>query len=207
MERSRKKGFQALAMTLLIYLVITFDFITAFIPNQIFSFGLPLVIWSAGAFYGMKKMKKQNAEYSYYINPPFSSKDFLILFFSIAGGLSIAISNYLYAGLKPLFVRELFTSYPLYTIRNMIYYPLEVLLMLELLIYSQRAGEFLTKKTAIPWGALSLFLFWGLPHILGHGFSDGIVSAFRAFIYCIPFYASNRSIKTSYISMLLLWFL
>lgn len=45
----------------------------------------------------------------------------------------MAASNYLYAGLKPLFVRELLTGYPLYTIRNVIYYPLEVALMLYLL--------------------------------------------------------------------------
>lgn len=72
--------------------------------------------------------------------------------------VGMAVSNYLYAGLKPLFIREFFTGYPLYTIRNLVYYPLEVLLMLELLIYSQKAGETLTKKISFPWGAIVLYL-------------------------------------------------
>lgn len=208
MDNSHSNKFlYSLLMMFLIFLVIMFDNLSAVIPNETLAFGLPLIIWSVGAYYGIKKMKKQNAGYSYYINNPLVNKDFLILFFVIAGGIAIAASNYLYAELKPLFVRELLTGYPLYTIRNIIYYPLEVLLMLELLIYSQRAGEFLTNKTIIPWGTFALFLLWGLPHLFSHDFADGIVSALRAFIYCIPFYASNRNIKTSYISMLILWFL
>ena len=119
----------------------------------------------------------------------------------------MAVSNYLYAGLRPLFVRELLTGYPLYTIRNILYYPLEVLLMLYLLMYSQAAGAIFTKKESIPWGALALFLLWGLPHILWHGLPDGIVSALRAFLYSIPFYASGKNIGTSYICMVILWFL
>lgn len=64
----------------------------------------------------------------------------------------------------------------------------------------------LTKKTMVPWGAFALFLLWGTPHLM-HGFADGIVSALGAFIYAIPFYASGKKIKTSYVSMLILWFL
>ena len=124
-----------------------------------------------------------------------------------AVGIAMAAGNYLYAGLKPLFIRELFTGYPLYTIRNIIYFPLEVLLMMQLLVHSQAAGELLTKRSSVPWGAFALFLLWGLPHILWRGFSDGIVSALRAFIYSIPFYASGKNIRTSYIGMIILWFL
>ena len=69
------------------------------------------------------------------------------------------------------------------------------------------AGELLTKRSSVPWGAFALFLLWGLPHILWRGFSDGIVSALRAFIYSIPFYASGKNIRTSYIGMIILWFL
>lgn len=203
----KRTASQAALMMLTVRVIIEFDAVSAVIPNQIIAFGLPVVIWLIGSICVYRKMKSNNAECLYYRNEAFTERDLLTLFFAIVGGVTIALSNYFYADLRPLFVRELFTGYPLYTVRNLLYYPLEVLLMLELLIYSQRVGELLTKKRAIPWGAFALFLLWGLPHLLWHGFYDGLISALRAFIYCIPFYASDRNIKTGYIGMLVLWFL
>lgn len=202
-----KKSMWSFVMLFVIAGIIQFDAIVSIIPNQIVKMAVTPVIWGIGAFYILIKTKKRNIENTLYNNYSLSGRDWLTLFFVTVSGITIAVSNYLYAGLKPLFIRELFTGYPLYTVRNIVYYPLEVLLMLELLIYSQRIGETLTKKTFFPWGAVVLFLLWGLPHILWHGFSDGIVSALRAFIYSIPFYTSNKNIKISYISMLILWFL
>lgn len=202
-----KKSMWSFVMLMVIFGIIQFDAVVSIIPNQIVRMAVTPVIWGISAIYILIKTKKSNTENTLYNNFSFSGKDCLMLFFVIVSGITMAVSNYLYAGLKPLFIREFFTGYPLYTIRNIVYYPLEVLLMLELLIYSQKTGETLTKKTFFPWGAMALFLLWGLPHILWHGFSDGIVSALRAFIYSIPFYASNKNLKVSYISMLILWFL
>lgn len=202
-----KKSLWSFVTVLVIFGMIQFDAVASMIPNQIVGMAVTPVVWGIGAIYILIKTKKRNIENALYNNFSFSSRDCLTLFFVIAGGITMAVSNYLYAGLTPLFFREFFTGYPLYTIRNIVYYPLEVLLMLELLIYSQKAGETLSKKISFPWGAIVLFLLWGLPHILWHGFSDGIVSALRAFIYSIPFYTSNKNLKVSYSSMLILWFL
>ena len=144
-------------------------------------------------------------ESALYSSVAFSHAEAMVLFFAIARGAAMALGNFLYAGSSRC-LPELLTGYPLYNIRNVIYYPLEVLLMLELLICSQKAGEVFIKE-ALPWGAFALFLLWGLPHILWHGLADGIVSACRAFIYAAPFYASGKKVQTSYISMLILWFL
>lgn len=207
MKKSNKRqGLKALGLMFLVWIIIEFDFICVLPIPQILAMVISLIVWCIGAVSVMLHIRKQNLESTYYRKKSLTEKDYMILFFAIMGGLAIAVSNYLYIGLKPLFVRELLSGYPLYTMRNIIYYPIEVLLMLELMICSQRAGEFLTKKTSIPWGAIALFLLWGLPHLY-HGFGDGIVSALRSFIYCIPFYASNKNIKTSYICMLVLWFL
>ncbi|WP_295745103.1 hypothetical protein [uncultured Oscillibacter sp.] len=187
--------------------VIQFDALAAIIPNQTAALGTTPVVWGIGAVFISVKMKRENSDHLLYNSFPLSGRDGLILFFVTAGGIAMAAGNYLYAGLKPLFIRELFTGYPLYTIRNIIYFPLEVLLMMQLLVHSQAAGELLTKRSSVPWGAFALFLLWGLPHILWRGFSDGIVSALRAFIYSIPFYASGKNIRTSYIGMIILWFL
>lgn len=201
-----KKGIQALTMMVLVWGVIECDFIPLFIPNQILAFAISPVIWGIGAFYILTRMKKQNQEDLFYTNTSWNNRDWLILFFVITGGISVAVRNYLYGGMRPLLIREFFSGYPLYTIRNILYYPLELLLMLELLIYAQRAGEQLTKKAGIPWGALALFFLWGLPHFV-HGFEDGIVCSFNAFVFSIPFYASEKKVKVSYVCMLILWLL
>ena len=207
MEKVRvKKGIFALLMTVMVWMVIQFDGIGA-IPgmNQIVGMILALCVWMVGAVGIYYMLRKQNKECFYYDNSFFESRDYMVLFFTVMGGMAISAGNYFYGGLKPLLVREFFNGDLLYTIRNVLYYPLEILLMLELLICSQRAGELLTKKKAIPWGALALFVLWGLPHIVYHGYEDGLVSALRAFVYCIPFYASHKKIRTGYIGMLILW--
>lgn len=201
-----KKSIWLFGMVIAVFLIIQFDAAASVISNQILSMGSTLVVWGAGAAVIWIKLKKKNLESALYSSVAFSRADAMILFFAIACGAAMALGNFLYAGLKPLFVRELLTGYPLYNIRNIIYYPLEVLLMLELLICSQKAGEVFIKE-ALQWGAFALFLLWGLPHILWHGLVDGIVSACRAFIYAAPFYASGKKVQTSYISMLILWFL
>lgn len=199
-----QKGIQALAMMVLVWGVIECDFISLLIPNQILAFGISPIIWGIGSFYILIRMKRGNQEDSLYTNTSWNGRDWLILLFVVTGSISAAMKNYLYGGMKPLLIREFFSGYPLYTIRNILYYPLELLLMLELLIYAQRAGEYLTKKAGIPWGALALFFLWGLPHFV-HGFEDGIICAFNAFVFSIPFYVSGKKVKTSYVSMLILW--
>lgn len=206
-QSMNQKRIQPFIMLLAAWLILESEAAAMLIPNQIAMFGVPVIVWGVGAVCIMLGLKRQNEALSYYRSAPLTAIDCLILFFAVTGGMAVAAGNYLYAGLSPLFIRELFTGYPLYTIRNLLYYPLEVLLMLEILICAQKAGDVLTKKTDVPWGAFGLFVLWGLPHIAWHGFTDGIVSALRAFIYCIPFYASGRNLRTSYISMLILWFL
>lgn len=214
------KIFSPIILTLIIWAVISFDAIAA-IPfiNQIVAMALSLLVWLVGAAGIIHIIRKQNSQLSYYKNDPFTYADCMTLFFVLTGGISVAACNYFYGGLSPLFVREFLNGYLLYTIRNLLYYPLEVLLMLELLICSQRSGELLTqmRRTShvglqergqpFPWGAFALFVMWGLPHIFYHGPVDGMISALRAFIYCIPFYSSGKNIKTSYICMLILWLL
>lgn len=133
-----KKVYDHLFMLLVIFGIIQFDAVVSMIPNQIVRMAITPIIWGIGAICILIKTKKWNTKNTLYNNFPFSSKDYLTLFFVIVSGITMAISNYLYAGLRPLFIREFFTGCPLYTIRNIVYYPLEVLLMLELLIYSQK---------------------------------------------------------------------
>ena len=205
-KETYKKGMHALIMMLIVWGVIECDFISLCMPNQILAFGISPVIWGVGAFFVLFRIKKQNEGRAVSYQWSFNRQGWVIIFFTVMCGISIALRYYLNIGMKPLLIREFFSGYPLYTIRNILYYPLEVLLMLELLTYAQQAGECLTGKSEIPWGALALFFLWGMPHLY-HGFEDGIVSALNAFVYAIPFYVSEKNLKVSYASMLILWLL
>lgn len=191
------------------FLILQADFLFFLImENHIYAaFGIPPLIWLIGGIFLWKQLKKNNLEYAFYEEGNFSSKDYLIFFFTLMGSVAFALSTYLYGGVKPLLFREYFSGYALYTIRNLIYYPLEVLLMLELVVCGQKAGEIFAKNKDIPFGAVVLCVLWGMPHMIVHSWQDGTISTFRAFVYAAPFYVSGRKFKTSYISMLILWML
>ena len=196
---------QPIVMMLSVWIIIESEIICSIVPNYTVGIVLALIVWIVASVIIFHKLKKQNVEYAYYTNHSFTGRDYLILFFVVMSGVTMASNNYLNVGVRPLVIREYFSGNLLYTIRNIFYYPIEVFLMIMLIMCAQRGGELLTKKQLIPWGALALSFLWGLPHILYHGFTDGIQSVLLAFIYSIPYYASDRNIKTSYVSMLILW--
>ena len=150
METKNGTFFSPMKMTLITWAVISFDAIAA-IPfiNQIAAMALSLLVWLLGAAGILRIIRKQNSQLCYYKNSPFASADHMTLFFVLTGGISIAASNYFYGGLSPLFVREFLNGYLLYTIRNLLYYPAEVLLMLELLICAQKGDELMTQTRHI----------------------------------------------------------
>lgn len=198
--------------SVLLLLAVFFVFQSEWICMEIFkninvyiSLGGAILLWLFGSILVYIQMKKHNLEYSFYETKRIGGNDYTVIFFSIMGGLAIAASNYIYGGLMPLIAREYFSGDILYTLRNVLYYPLEVLLMLELIICGQKTGELCCKNNNIPFGAATLFFLWGLPHIIWHGWEDGIISALMSFIYCIPFYASKKNFKIGYIGMLILW--
>ena len=204
-KASKPNWIQPIIMMLFVWIIIESDIIGSIVPNYIVGIVLALIVWIVGSVIIFHNLKKQNSEYEYYTDHSFTGRDYLILFFAVMSSITIASNNWLNAGVRPLLFREYFSGNLLYTIRNIFYYPIEVFLMIILIMCAQRGGELLTKKTLIPWGALALSILWGLPHILYHGFTDGIMSVLLAFIYSIPYYVSDRNIKTSYISMLILW--
>ena len=123
-KENYKKGIQALYMMFLVWIVIECDFISAVLPNQILALGISPVIWGIGAFFILNKMRKQNAGELYQTNDIFTGRDWLIIFFVVMGSISLCVRNYVYIGMRPLIIREFFSSYPLYTLRNILYYPL-----------------------------------------------------------------------------------
>ncbi|MBE5961592.1 MAG: hypothetical protein E7256_09460 [Lachnospiraceae bacterium] len=79
-----------------------------------------------------------------------------------------------------------------------VYYFLEVLLVLLIVVFGQRCGECLTGKKRIPWGGIMLAFTWGLVHCLTKGMATGIEAFLTSFCYGTIYLGVNRNIPWSY---------
>jgi hypothetical protein len=91
-------------------------------------------------------------------------------------------------------------------ISQLIYYFFEIVLVVLIIIFAQRAGEIWFKKKNFPWGGILLGLTWGLIHIYTQDLAVGIVAVFLGILYGIIYLLVNRDIKkTIAISLLMLF--
>ena len=80
-----------------------------------------------------------------------------------------------------------------------IYYIFETGLFLLIIVFSQKAGEFWSKKKNIPWGGITVALTWGFAHILTKGsLISGLVTALGGLLYGIVYLLTNKNSKISF---------
>lgn len=209
MEKS--KGSQALLLVVLLRVILTIDNL-ALLPwsknNPVIYFIFIILMWGTGSLLIGRYIKKNNARFQFYSSKKWDGTGVLIIFFVLMLQVYLSLALYVTAGERPLFIRELLsTMAPWYfKVGQWVYYLFELLIMLEIIICAQRAGELLTGKNLIPWGAVVLFLIWGLPHFNGHSWVDGLQTATKSFVFAAPFYVSKKDPKISYLSLCILWF-
>lgn len=77
-----------------------------------------------------------------------------------------------------------------------IYYVFEVVLVLSVIAYGQKAGEMWFKKSMIPWGGILAGLSWGLVHALTKGkITAGLEAMLAAVLYgCIYLLVKKRAV-------------
>ena len=81
-----------------------------------------------------------------------------------------------------------------------IYYLLEVMLFLGIIIFGQKYGELLFKKDNIPWGGFVCGLTWGLGHIFTqNSLLVGILLFFLSISYGIVYLQLKKNVLFSYI--------
>ena len=79
-----------------------------------------------------------------------------------------------------------------------IYYLVESVLFLAIVVFGQKFGELVFKKNNIPWGGILCGLTWGLAHILTQNMLTGIYSAVFAVIYGVVYLLLKKNVRYTY---------
>lgn len=79
------------------------------------------------------------------------------------------------------------------------YYLMESVLILLVVVFGQKAGEVKFNKSNIPWGGILVGLTWGLIHIFSQGsLSTGILSALGGFSFGVIYLLVNQDVRIAY---------
>jgi hypothetical protein len=121
--------------------------------------------------------------------------------------LSLLISYLAWNGFK--IIKEFNHNGLLKFIFQYIYYMVETLLFLLIIVFGQKAFEIWTKKRNVPWGGIICGLTWGIAHIISRGHFDiqnGVLSTLLGFLFGAAYVLTNRDLKKSW-SILFLMFI
>ena len=88
-----------------------------------------------------------------------------------------------------------------------IYYSVESVLFLAIIVFGQKFGELAFRKNNVPWGGILCGLTWGLGHILTQDLFTGIFSAAISVAYGVVYLLLKRNIKYTYPVLALMFML
>ena len=88
-----------------------------------------------------------------------------------------------------------------------IYYIFEMMLTTIIIVFGQKFGEVLTKKTIIPWGGIVLAITWGMVHMLSQNFETGIQTIFMSITFGVIYIFMKKNIFWTYLYLLLIFIL
>jgi hypothetical protein len=81
------------------------------------------------------------------------------------------------------------------------YYIVETMLFLAIVIFAQEFGERTFKNNIIPWGGIICGLTWGLGHIVTKELFTGIYSLIVSLFYGVVYIQLKKNVKYAYIIM------
>ena len=91
-----------------------------------------------------------------------------------------------------------------------IYYVVETLMFLLIIIFAQKAFEIWTKKHNVPWGGIICGLTWGIVHIISKGSFNiqfGLFGTVSGFLFGAAYLFTNRDFKISWLILFLMFVL
>jgi len=86
-----------------------------------------------------------------------------------------------------------------------LYYIVESMLFLAIIVFAQEFGERAFIRKIIPWGGIFCSLTWGLVHILTQGLSTGIYTFFASILFGLVYLQMKKNIKYAYIIITLMF--
>jgi hypothetical protein len=205
--------FLVLALELVIVLIEsifygTMDFWTLDIHAIIVHWICTIIVWSVGLFIMNILSKKIN--YNIFKN---SGKPKIINLLIIGVIIIItAIGSYISWEMrfKPFveftnFINKYNSMGIVVFIFQYLYYILESMLFLAIVIFAQEFGEKTFKLQSIPWGGILCGLTWGLGHLLTQDLFTGIYSFIVSIFYGVVYLQIKKNVKYAYIIMALMF--
>jgi len=120
--------------------------------------------------------------------------------------LSISISYLDWGGFKV--IKEFNNNGLLKFIFQYIYYMVETVLFLLIIVFGQKAFEIWTKKCNVPWGGIICGLTWGISHLISRGHFDiqnGLLATLSGFLFGTAYLLTNRDFKKSWLILFLMF--
>ena len=79
-----------------------------------------------------------------------------------------------------------------------VYYLFEAMLIVLTIVFGQKAGELLFRKTNIPWGGLASGVFWGLPHLFTKNLLTGVLGFLVSILYGVAYLLVKKNVRFAY---------
>jgi len=120
------------------------------------------------------------------------TSDWVICFLLLV--VSITFSVYNWNGLKVL--KEFAYNGWLKFIFQYIYYAVETILVVLIIVFGQKAGELWFKNAKIPWGGIIVAFTWGLVHMVTKGsLENGIWGLVSGLMYGIVYLVCKKNLR------------
>lgn len=102
---------------------------------------------------------------------------------------------------------ENYAPYGLVTyIMHQVYYLIAAGLVIQIVYFFQEVGEQKFKNTKIPYGAIFLAIFAGIPHFFVNGVEDGIKNIILSLILGIAYILMKKDLRSAYFLALVVFF-
>jgi len=222
-EKTKKLAFLGLALLPFVILALemfvliiesmfygTMDFFTLPFYAVIIHWICTIIIWCFGLFVLYFLSKKAGYNVFGYKNKP-TLKNWIIVVLIV---IFTAIGSYIEWGMrfKPFaeyrgHLNKYYSMAMITFIFQYLYYMVESLLFLAIVVFAQEFGEMAFNKKLIPWGGIMCSLTWGLGHIMTQDLSTGIYSFFVSILFGIVYLQMKKNVKYAYIIIALMFML
>lgn len=165
---------------------------------------LTCITWSCAGWFLVSAAKKKLDFDIFVKSEKMRPWQFAVVLLGIA--LSVTISYFEWEGFKV--VKEFEHNGAVKFIFQYIYYMVETVLFLLIIVFGQKTVEIWTKKKNVPWGGIICGLTWGISHLVSRGFFDlanGISSAMAGFLFGGAYLLTNRDIRKAWIILFVMF--
>lgn len=165
-------------------------------PQYIIHWIATILLWGLMAFI-LNKVAKKKYEFDYWdYQENMNLKDWIIALLLVAIALGISIWNW--SGWKVY--KEFNNLGWLKFIFQYLYYLMETVLILLIVVFGQKAGEIKFHQPNIPWGGILLGLTWGLVHALTKGeLNIGLFGFFSGILYGVIYLIAKKNVRIAYL--------